>query len=154
MLSIFPFLRKKAIFSQQENDAIVAAIGHAELQTSAEIRVFVESKCKYVDALDRAAEIFQHLKMRETKQFNAVLVYVAKDDHQFAIFADHGIHQALGSQFWNTEVRNMSRHFKSMSPATALVEVITEVASALHAQFPYDPLSDENELPNEIVFGK
>ena len=34
--------------------------------TSGEVRVFVENRCSYMDAIDRAKEIFAELKMDET----------------------------------------------------------------------------------------
>ncbi len=36
------------------------------------MRVYVESHCRYMDAMDRAAEIFFSLKMEATEQRNAV----------------------------------------------------------------------------------
>lgn len=150
----FPFFRKRSIFSKEEQHAIVNAIQQAELQTSAEVRLYVESHCKPVNTLDRAAELFQQLKMQETKQKNAVLVYIAVKDRKYAVYADHGIHQELGSNFWDAEVKNMSRHFKALPPANALVEVIAEVGNALKNKFPFDSKNDTNELSNEIVFGK
>src|SRR5690348_5587175 len=100
MLKIFPWQKKKAFFSEEENKQLVDAIQKAEQQTSGEVRVYVESKCKYVDALDRAQEIFVSLKMHETELRNATLVYVAVKDRQAAVFGDEGIHQKVGGQYW------------------------------------------------------
>ena len=61
MLKI-PFLSKKDFFSQEEKNKIVSAIREAEQQTSGEVRVYVESHCRFVEALDRAAEVFTLLK--------------------------------------------------------------------------------------------
>ena len=55
--------RKKEIFTEEEKQLIINAIQQAEHRTSGEVRVFVESRCRYVDAIDRAIEIFQQLKM-------------------------------------------------------------------------------------------
>ena len=76
MFSIFK-RKKKSLLSEEQSRVIVKAIRHAEEQTSGEVRVYVESHCRYVDAMDRAAEIFFSLKMEATEQRNAVLVYVA-----------------------------------------------------------------------------
>ncbi len=65
---------------------------HAEKETSGEVRLYIENKCRFVDPLDRAAEIFLQLKMNETANRNAVLVYVAKQHRQLAVFADEGIY--------------------------------------------------------------
>ena len=66
--------RKKEFFSADEKQAIAEAIQKAEQRTSGEIRVFVESRCWYVNAIDRAVEIFGNLHMYKTDLRNAVLV--------------------------------------------------------------------------------
>ena len=53
------FLRKRTqFFTEAEKKNITNAISMAEQRTSGEVRVFVENRCKYMDAIDRAAEIF------------------------------------------------------------------------------------------------
>ncbi|OQP47519.1 hypothetical protein A4H97_08515 [Niastella yeongjuensis] len=149
-----PFAKRKEFFSRDEQERIVNAIRLAEQQTSGEIRVYTESKCRFVDPLDRAAEVFWGLKMDMTKDRNGVLVYVAMQDRQFAILADQGIHEKVGQTFWNQEVSVMKKHFSKALPADAIEAVITDVGEALRTHFPYDRSTDKNELPDDIVFGK
>src|SRR5690625_4003690 len=104
--------KKKAIFNEDQNKKMVEAIEDAEEMTSGEIRVYIELKCKYVDALDRAHEIFHHLKMEDTKERNGVLVYVAMKDRQFAILGDEGIHEKVGDHFWRKQRDGMRQHFQ------------------------------------------
>src|SRR5882757_4160207 len=104
---MWPFSKKKEFFSKEENETIVQSIRDAEKQTSGEIRVFVEHKCRFIDPLDRAYEIFTQLKMNETEHQNGVLFYVALKDKQLAIFADSGIHKAVGEQFWKGVVSHI-----------------------------------------------
>ena len=94
------FKRKQKFFDQEEQALIAKAIREAERCTSGEIRVYVESRCSYMDALDRAVELFGQMGMQSTKERNAVLVYVAVKDHQLAVFGDEGIHQKVGSEYW------------------------------------------------------
>lgn len=148
------FSSRKDFFSATENARIVEAIRAAEQSTSGEIRVYIESRCRFVDPLDRAAEIFWTLKMDHTVHHNSVLLYVAMKDHQFAIFADEGIHQKLGNEFWQKEVAQMSRHFRENHYIDALELVISDIGTALQTHFPFDPHADKNELPDDIVFGK
>ena len=61
-------------FTQQQKDAMVAAIKQAEKDTSGEIRVHIENRSK-IDVLDRAADVFAHLNMHKTAQRNGVLIY-------------------------------------------------------------------------------
>lgn len=151
---MFTLFRKKEFFTHSEQEAIVAAIKEAEVQTSGEVRVYVESRCRFVDPLDRAAEVFWALKMDQTEQRNAVLVYLAVVDHQVAIMGDEGIHQKVGDEFWRTEVSKMITQFRKQHYAEALVQVIKDAGEALKTHFPYDRQTDKNELPDDIIFGQ
>lgn len=152
-MSIFSF-KKKSLFTPEENELVTDAIRKAEQQTSGEVRVFVERRCKYVDAIDRAVEIFLGLKMTETVDRNAVLVYIAIKDRQLAIFGDEGIHKKLGDEYWNRQVLKMIKEFNRENYAEGIAKCVLEVGEALKTNFPYDKDHDKNELPDEIVFGK
>ena len=151
---MFHFFKKKPFFSEQENELIVQSIRDAEKQTSGEIRVFIESKCRFIDALDRAREIFTQLEMNKTELRNGVLFYVALKDKQLAIFADSGIHQAVGDQYWKDVVKHILAFFNKENYATGIKECIQKIGEALKSSFPYDGNTDKNELPDEIIFGK
>jgi uncharacterized membrane protein len=150
---VFPFSKKKQFFTDEEKKLIVNAVQHAEKRTSGEVRVFVESRCKYMDAIDRAAEIFFGLKMEKTDHRNAVLVYVAMKDRQLAVFGDEGIHEKLGQEYWNNEVKRLITNFNKEDYALGISKCVTAIGEALHANFPYDNKTDKNELPDDIVFG-
>jgi uncharacterized membrane protein len=149
-----PFLSKKDFFSKEEKNQIITAIREAEQQTSGEIRVYVESRCRFVDALDRAEEVFAILKMRETSGHNAVLIYMAVKDRQLAVFGDHAIHEKVGEDFWKKKVEHMLSHFHKDHYADATAKVILDIGAALKYHFPYDRQTDINELPDDIVFGR
>jgi uncharacterized membrane protein len=153
-LGVFPFFKKKNFFSPEENEQIVTAIREAEKCTSGEIRVFVESRCRFIDPLDRALEIFAELKMQNTAQRNAVLVYVAIKDRQLAVYGDVGIHQKTGDAYWKAAVNNMLLHFNKENYAGGIAGCVTMIGKALEEHFPYDKELDKNELPDEIIFGK
>jgi uncharacterized membrane protein len=146
--------RKKEFFSDEEKEAIVSAVREAEQRTSGEVRVFVEHRCRYVDAIDRAVEIFGSLQMYQTDLKNAVLVYVATKDRQLAIFGDQGIHEKVGDQYWENEVRKMISAFNRDNVAEGIRQCVLNIGSALSTHFPYDTNTDKNELPDDIVFGK
>lgn len=148
------FSRKKPLFTEAENEQIVKAIQEAERQTSGEIRIFIESRCKYVDALDRATEIFNNLQMGKTELRNGVLFYLAVKDKQLAIFADKGIHEAAGNNYWQNAVKDIISVFTKDSLIAGITTSIYKIGQALKEHFPYDKDVDKNELPDEIVFGK
>ena len=148
------FSKKVDFLSASEKEKIISAIKESERRTSGEIRVYMESRCRFVDPLDRAKEIFWTLKMDHTAERNAVLIYVAVKDHQMAILGDEGIHKKVGEVFWSTEIAKMRKHFQQQHYMDAMVLVIEDIGHALDEHFPYDSKSDKNELPDDIVFGK
>lgn len=152
---MFGLFRKKAndFFSAEEKQLITDAIKAAEKQTSGEVRVYIESKCEYVNAIDRALELFQQLAMYQTQQRNAVLVYVAMKDRQLAIFGDEGIHKKVGDTFWQEEVRKMISQFNKEDYAQGIAQIVIDIGHALQHHFPYDDTTDINELSDDIVFG-
>ncbi len=149
-----PFLSKKDFFSEEEKNKIIDAIREAEKETSGEIRIYVESHCRFVDPLDRASEVFQILKMGATAGHNAVLLYLAVKDRQLAIFGDSAIHEKVGEEFWKKNVVHMLSLFQKDHYVDAVVKVIHEIGDALKFHFPYDRQTDINELPDDIVFGR
>jgi uncharacterized membrane protein len=153
-MSLFSLFKKKAAFSKEENDKIVQAIRDAEMQTSGEIRVYVESKCKFIDPIDRAKEIFAQLQMENTSQRNAVLLYIAIKDRQLAIYADAGIHEKVGEEYWKEAVNKMLFHFTKKDYVEGISICVQKIGEALKQFFPYDGTIDKNELPDDIVFGK
>ena len=153
-MSLFSFLfPSKPFLTDAEQQKVTEAISAAEQKTSGEIRVYIESRCSYLDPVDRAKELFYELKMYETELGNGVLLYLAIKDHQLAIYGGQGIHEKVGTDFWNKEVQQILSEFKAHHFADGIVHVISDIGAALQTHFPFDT-QDKNELPNEIVFGK
>ncbi|MEQ1553193.1 MAG: TPM domain-containing protein [Ferruginibacter sp.] len=152
-MSIFPIFKKAPFFTEEEKLRIVNAIRQAEQQTSGEIRVYVESKNVYVDAMDRAAEVFYDLKMDKTDNRNAVLLYIAMKDKELVLFGDEGIYNQTGELYWNNAVKKMLKNFKEHHITEGVVQCILEIGQTLKEKFPYNKTNDKNELPDEIVFG-
>lgn len=151
---MFSIFKKKDFFTAEEQQLIIESIRNAERMTSGEVRVFVESKCSYMDAIDRAAELFFQLEMQKTDDRNAVLLYVAMKDRQLAVFGDAGIHEKVGNEYWNNEVHKMISNFNRENYAAGISEVVKDIGEALTKNFPFNNDTDKNELPDDIVFGK
>lgn len=142
----------KKFLSESDRKMIVDAIKEAELNTSGEIRVHIESRCKG-NVLDRAAYIFKKLKMHETKLRNGVLFYLAYKDRKFAILGDAGINQKVPENFWDKIKDRMAEKFREGKFAEGIAEGIIESGNQLKKHFPYQS-DDVNELSDEISFGK
>ncbi|HZH67354.1 MAG TPA: TPM domain-containing protein [Flavisolibacter sp.] len=149
-----PWQKKKAFFTPEETQQLVAAIQKAEQRTSGEVRLFIESKCRFIDAIDRAKEIFIQLKMDKTELRNATLIYLAIDDHQVAVLGDEGIHQKVGPDYWKAEVAKMLQQFRAQKLVDGICIAISDLGEALQHHFPYNSDTDKNELPDEIIFGR
>jgi|SRR5690606_21756958 len=140
------------LFSPEEKAQITAAIQSAETRTSGEIQVHIENHCK-ANVLDRAAEVFETLKMYQTKDRNGVLIYLAILDHKFAILGDKGINSAVAADFWESTKEVMASHFRQGKFTQGLIEGIHLAGEQLGGHFPYDKTGDTNELSDEVSFG-
>lgn len=136
--------------SASEQLAVKAAIARAEKNTSGEIRVHIEAKCKE-DVLDRAAFIFEQLAMHKTEQRNGVLIYIATVDHKLAILGDAGINVKVEKDFWKSCTNHLIDQIKKDKMVTGLCETIIMAGEQLKTYFPYQT-DDKNELSDEISF--
>ena len=135
--------------TQTEEQEIVEAIRIAESNTSGEIRVHLERHTD-LDTFTRAKEIFHILKMDNTKEENGVLIYIAVDDHTFAICGDRGIDKKVPDNFWEATRDMMSSHFKEGRFKEGITQGIQDAGERLSQYFPWQH-GDINELADEIT---
>ncbi len=145
------FKPAKSWFTEEERSRIERAIRDAELETSGEIRVHIETRCPG-EVLDRAAHIFEKLGMHKTEKRNGVLIYLAVESRKFAFIGDIGINAVVPEDFWEGLKMKALIYFREGKFTDGLVVVINEIGHYLRKHFPIKR-DDENELPNEISFG-
>jgi uncharacterized membrane protein len=138
--------------NQEEEAAVIEAIRQAELHTSGEIRVHLESSSK-IDAYDRAAEVFDFLHMHNTRQSNGVLLYIAVEDRTLVILGDSGINNVVPPHFWESTKDAIISKFKEGDIKQGLVDGILKAGLQLKKHFPYQKGHDKNELPDDISVG-
>ena len=149
------FGKPKPLLSSEDQNHVVTAIRAAEIRTTGEIRVYIESHCSYVNPMDRALEIFTGLKMEKTENRNAVLVYVALKDHQYALYGDQEIYKKTGGPaFWQNAADVLLKYLREEKVGEGLAACVALLGEALATHYPPDPNVEKNELPDEIVFGK
>jgi len=141
------------IFSTADQDRIVQAISVAEGKTSGEIRLVVDRKVAATSVTEAAIHYFRKLDMHKTRLKNGVLIYLATEDHEFAIIGDQGINQQVESHFWDDTKEQMAAFFKNGELVEGLVVGIEHAGEQLQRFFPRG-LDDVNELPDDIHFGK
>lgn len=141
----------KNFLTKQEQAEVIAAIQEAEKNTSGEIKLHLDNKCRG-DVLDRAAFIFEKLEMHKTELRNGVLYYLAVEDQKFAILGDAGINAKVPDNFWESIKNHIQNLFKQNKFAQGLCEGIKMAGEQLRKHFPYQS-NDVNELSDEISFG-
>ncbi|MBO0358292.1 TPM domain-containing protein [Hymenobacter sp. BT186] len=139
--------------TSEQEAALVAAIRQAEITTSGEIRVHLEDNCPTPEPLDRAAQVFAELNMHRTAQRNGVLFYLAWQSRQFAVIGDAGINSAVPDEFWETTKETVLSQFRSGKYVVGLEQGIKMVGEQLKRYFPYNAVTDTNELDDAISFG-
>ena len=135
----------------EDRAAIKVAIADAENATSGEIRLHLESRCKG-EVLDRAARVFEVLKMHETERRNGVLFYLATEDRQFAILGDGGINAVVPNDFWDEVRDTVIEGLAEGNAVEGLAAGIRLAGEQLAAHFPI-AADDVNELSDDISFG-
>src|SRR5690554_1962949 len=140
------FGKQKPLLPPEDQALVVQAIQEAERTTSGEVRVYMESRCSYVDAIDRAREVFFKLQMDQTKNRNGALIYIALRDHQLAIFGDEGIYKKTGGPaFWKDVLDDMRAFFKQERYAEGIRFGVLAIGKALSEYYPYQGDADRNE---------
>ncbi len=149
-MSIFSNLFKKKLLSAADEQRLINAIKQAELNSSGEVRVHLESKCKGYST-ERAQVIFKKLNMHKTKEHNGILFYVALDSKTFAVWGDEGIHQKVTQQFWDDIFKVCKTYFEGNLIIDGLEAGIKLCGEQLKHYFPYQS-NDVNELSDEISY--
>ena len=142
----------KNFFNNEQKEHILQAIREAEKETSGEIRLHLDSRCK-IDPLEKAVKLFGKLKMNKTVQRNGTLIYLAVKDRKFAIYGDSGINRIVPDNYWQDVRDIMQEHFEKSEFTEGIVKAVSLIGEKLKEFFPYQD-DDVNELPDEISIGE
>jgi uncharacterized membrane protein len=143
---IWPFLRLQRFV---DFDRVTRAIEQAERRTSGEIRVSVAPF--FWGSVQRAAErAFARLGMTRTRAHNGVLIFIVPTRRSFVVLGDSGVHERVGQKLWEDVVGVMTPHFRRGAFTDGVVTGIQTVAEELAREFPYDPATDVQELPDAV----
>ena len=145
-------MKASSFFTKEQQARILASVREAEMATSGEIRVHIETSCTE-DVLDRASWVFKKLGMHKTTERNGVLFYLAVSDRKFAIIGDAGINAKVPAGFWDEISTLLQKNFREGKFTEGLAEGIMLAGKQLKTHFPYSK-DDVNELSDEISFDK
>lgn len=137
--------------SEPDKNRIVDAIRQAEANTTGEIRIHLEDRCRG-EAFQRAVRVFHELKMNKTKFRNGILIYIAVKDKKFAILGDEAIHQNTDTNYWNELSQLLQQKFSEGIYADGILNVIARTGKKLSQHFPNLENYKKNELRDDISF--
>jgi uncharacterized membrane protein len=137
-------------FTESLCKAVEDAITQAELLTSGEIALHVESTCA-VDPYQRAIRVFESLNLHQTELRNAVLIYLTTEDRKLAIIGDAGIHRFIHPEGWQDLVKSLTEAFKQGQFEQGLTSAVLAIGQRLAQHFPR-LANDRNEISNQISF--
>jgi len=136
--------------SKDDEQRVLAAIREAETNTSGEIRVHLQPRCKGA-TMEVAKRRFERMGMTRTELRNGVLFFVATKDKQVAVLGDKGIDEVTPPDFWDGVLATVTDCFREGRVADGLCEGILMAGKALQEFFPHQS-DDVNELSDEISY--
>lgn len=142
-------MKTPSFIKQLREPEIVEAIRAAEQKTSGEVRVFISDTEDVADPVAAAQEQFTRLGMTQTRDRNAVLIFLAPGPRKFAIIGDTGVHARCGVAFWEELARTMTARFHTAEFTEGIVQGIERAGELLAEHFPRRP-DDDNELPDRV----
>lgn len=142
-------MKTRLFIGKLHRQLIEAAIRDAELKTSGEIVVLVHHK-PVKDAVAFARNEFLRRGLQETKERNAVLIFIAPESQTFALIGDEGVHRKCGDDFWRELAATMQENFRAGNHTAALLDGIERAGSLLARHFPRQS-GDVNELSDRVI---
>ena len=142
----------KSGLRSSDEEKLVEAIDRAEEGNRGEVMVHVEAECPTEEPLARAEELFGELGMHETEDRTGVLLYVADMDRKCAVYADEGIFESCGQDFWDHVVDEVAEGYREKKPIAGLVQAVDEIGDVLREQVPGED-TEGDELPDEVSVG-
>ena len=82
--------------------------------------------------------------MNKTAESNGVLVYIATEHRQLAVFGDEGIHTKVGEEYWKQIVAKILSDFSKNNYADGLIRIVNDIGEALRFAA---AAVDERQLP-------
>ena len=142
---------RRKLLKTIDQERVIVAIREAERRTSGEVRVSVSPF--FWGSVRRVAErAFARLGMSATRDRNGILFFIVPARRRFTVLGDEGIHARVGQDFWDALAALLSEHFRKGEFTEGLVRAIEAAGEKLAEHFPYDALTDVNELPDKIEF--
>jgi uncharacterized membrane protein len=142
-------MKTNEFIERVNHDEITRAIRESEARTSGEIRVFI-TRHPVETPVAAAEECFLAQGMDQTRDRNAVLIFVAPRNQKFAVVGDVAVHHLCGEVFWQELSTEIGEHFRKADFTGGLLVAIRHAGDLLARHFPRKP-DDQNELPDRVI---
>ncbi|MGZ3652166.1 MAG: TPM domain-containing protein [Bdellovibrionota bacterium] len=113
------------------------------------VRLLVPEQALAEEVNHAAYASFVRNGVMNTHDRTGVLIFVSLRERRVQILADSGIHEKVGSHFWDAEVKRIVEGIRAGKPAAGIVGAIQSIGERLHEHFPHRA-SSENELSNRL----
>jgi uncharacterized membrane protein len=140
-------------FSLSDEQRIVRAIANAERGNRGEVRVHVEPLCRARDPVRGARALYRALKMSQTRDDTAVLLYVADRSRKCAVWSGAGIHPHGGDGFWKGVTDAVANGYRQGKGADGICEALGKIGELLRKHVPGEDVAG-NELANTVTTEK
>ena len=144
-------------FPKATLERIEAAIHESEARHRAQLVFAIEDAlepgelCRGLTGTERAREVFARLGIWDTAENCGILLYILLADRDVEIVADRGIHTKVGTTAWETICRTMENFFREGRFEEGTLAGIAAITNLLAREYPPDPSSPRNELPDRTV---
>ena len=134
---------RKGVLDRLDQRALVAALRVAKSRCSADICIFVSgSPLGSDDVGDRASARFRKLGMDRRRARNGLLIYLAPNGAQFAVFGDKRIHDKCGDEPWHIVTLALEHDFREGRFTEGVVRAVEGVAGTMAPHFPIHSSSE------------
>ena len=143
----------KELFNNNEIKSIEETIKLIESKTTGRIEIYIGKKING-QPLNLTRKIFKKTGLKQLKDRNGVLLYIATKDKKLVIFADDGINNKVGNTFWESVKEAMIEKFKKGQFELGIIGGVNLIGEKLIENFPVEDknMLGESNAKNSIIF--
>lgn len=135
----------KELFNDNEIKSIEESIKLIESKTTGRIKIYIGTKISG-KPLNLTRKIFEKIGLKQLKNRNGILLYIAVKDKKLVIFADDGINDKVGDAFWEIVKDAMIEKFKNGQFELGVIGGVNLIGEKLIEKFP-----SENEEISGVI---
>lgn len=136
--------------TEEDEQRVVRAIANAERDNRGEVRVHLEVKCPTTDPTRRAQQVYEKLKLDQTREDTGVLLYVATGSKVCAVWSGAGLFGRPIEGFWKSVTELVAERSRAGKLADGLVEALGRIGELLRQHLPGEDKAG-NEVPDAVT---